>query len=141
MGSIMGIIINTYSDEDIVKTFLVLELYDAAALSTNIAAQAKNAKKWANTYIGRETDFTIAELAEIKNEGIILSTSQKTACFMELKRQERAPKIAEETKMDCDAADAILNAWCKNNGIAPASEKQAVPTSVKIPFLHSEEVI
>ena len=137
----MALITDTYSDEDTVKTFLVLELYDAAALSTNIVAQAKNAKKWANTYIGRETDFTVAELAEIKNEGIILSTSQKTACYMELKRQERAPKIAEETKMDCDAADAILNAWCHNNGIIPASEKKAVPTSVKIPFVYSEEVI
>ena len=137
----MALILNTYSEEDIVKTFLVLELYDAAALTTNIAAQAKNAKKWANTYIGRETDFTDVELAEIKNEGIILATSQKTACLMELKRQERADKVSEETKMDCDAAEAILNDWCHNNGIIPASEKKAVPTSVKIPFLYSEEVI
>ena len=137
----MVLITDTYSEEDIVKTFLVLELYDAAALSTNIAAQAKNAKKWANTYIGRETDFTDAELAEVKNEGIILSTSQKTACLMELKRQERADKVSEETKMDCDGAEEILNAWCKNNGITPASEKNAVPTSVKIAFVYSEEVI
>ena len=135
----MVIITDTYSDENIVKTFLVLELYDAAALTTNITAQAKNAKKWANTYIGRESDFTIAELEEIKNEGIILATSRYVACLMELKRQERAPKVAEETKIDCDAAEATLIAWCHNNGIIPASEKKTVPTSVKIPFVHSEE--
>ena len=135
----MVIITDTYSDENIVKTFLVLELYDAAALTTNITAQAKNAKKWANTYIGRESDFTIAELEEIKNEGIILATSRYVACLMELKRQERAPKVAEETKIDCDAAEATLIAWCHNNGIIPASEKKTVPTSVEVLFVHSAE--
>ena len=135
----MALIADTYSDEDIVKTFLVLELYDASALTTNITAQAKNAKKWANTYIGRETDFTDAELAEVKNEGIILATSQKTACYMELKRQERAGTVAEETKIDCDAAEATLIAWCHNNGIIPASEKKTVPTSVEVLFVHSAE--
>ena len=135
----MALIAGTYSEEDIVKTFLVLELYDAAALTTNITAQAKNAKKWANTFIGRQSDFTVAELAEVKNEGIILSTSQKTACLMELKRQERAPKIAEETKIDCDAAEATLVAWCHNNGITPASEKKARPTTPVILFAHSAE--
>lgn len=135
----MTLITDTYSDGDIVKTFLVLELYDAVALSTNITSQAKNAKKWVNTYIGKEADFTVAELAKIKNEGVVLSASQKTACLMELKRQERSGSIAEETKIDCDAAEATLIAWCKNNGIIPQNEKKAIPTSVKIPFLHSEE--
>lgn len=135
----MALITDTYSDEDIVKTFLVIELYDDSDLSGNITAQAKNAKKWVNTYIGKEIDFTTAELAEIKNEGIILSASQKTACYMEQKRQERAGTVAEETKMDCDAAEATLNAWCKNNGIIPQKEKKAVPVSVKIPFLYSEK--
>lgn len=135
----MGIITDTYSDEDIVKTFLVLELYVESELTTNITAQAKNAKKWANTYIGKQADFTAAELAEVKNEGIILSTSQKTACLMELKRQELLNKISEETKIDCDAAEAALTAWCHNNGITPANEKKAAPTSVKIPFAYSEE--
>jgi len=132
-------ITDTYSDEDIVKSFLVLELYDASALTTNITAQAKNAKKWANTEIGRQSDFTDAELAETKNGGIILATSQKTACLMELKRQERAPKVSEETKIDCAAAEATLIAWCHNNGITPASEKETAPTSVKIPFAYSSE--
>ena len=135
----MVLITDTYSDEDIVKTFLVLELYDAAALTTNITAQAKNAKKWANTYIGRESDFTIAELGEIKNEGIILATSRYVACLMELKRQERAPKVAEETKIDCDAAEEILVAWMKSNGIIPPNEKKAAATSVEILFAHSAE--
>ena len=136
----MGIITDTYTDEDVVKDdYLVLELYDAATLSTNIANQAKEAKKWVNTYVGRETDFTVAELAEIKNEGIVSAACARTACLMQRKRQERSGNISEETKMDCDAAEAILNAWCKNNGIIPQNEKKAIPTSVKIPFLHSEE--
>lgn len=135
----MGIISDTYSDEDIVKTFLVLELYDASALTANITAQAKNAKKWVNTYIGRQSDFTDAELAEIKNEGIILAASRYTACLMELKRQERAPKIAEETKMDCDTSEKILAAWCHNNGITPASEKKSRPTTPEILFVYSSE--
>jgi len=135
----MVLITGTYSDENIVKTFLVLELYDAATLTANITAQAKNAKKWANTYIGRQADFTDTELGEIKNEGLILATSQKTACLMELKRQERSDKISEETKIDCAAAEATLIAWCHNNGIVPAKEKKILPTSVKIPFAHSEE--
>ena len=133
----MGIITNTYSDEDIVKTFLVLELYDASTLTANITAQAKNAKKWMNTYIGKQFDFSGVELAEIKNEGIILSASQKTACLMELKRQERAGTVAEETKIDCDAAEATLNAWCYHNGITPPTKKGGIPTSVKIPFVYS----
>ena len=135
----MALIAGTYSDEDIVKTFLVPELYDATTLSTNIAGQAKNVKDEINTYVGREEDFTVAELAETKNVGIVLAASRWTACAMELKRQERAPKIAEETKIDCAAAEATLIAWCHNNGIIPASEKKAVPTSVKIPFAYSEE--
>ena len=135
----MIIITDTYSDEDIVKSFLVLELYDAATLTANITTQAKNAKKWVNTYIGKDADFTDVELAEIKNEGIILAASQRTACLMELKRQERAPKISEETKIDCDAAEATLIAWCNNNGIIPAKEKKITPTSVKMSFVHSEE--
>jgi len=135
----MVLITGTYSDENIVKTFLVLELYDAATLTANITTQAKNAKKWVNTYIGKEADFTIAELAEIKNEGIVLAASRWTACLMELKRQERAPKIAEETKIDCAAAEVTLIAWCHNNGITPAKEKKILPTSVKTPFAYSEE--
>jgi len=135
----MVLITGTYSDEDIVKTFLVLELYDAATLTANITAQAENVKKEINTYIGRQSDFTVAELAETKNEGIVLAASRWTACLMELKRQERAPKIAEETKMDCAAAEAILIAWCHNNGIVPAKERKILPTSVKMPFAYSEE--
>lgn len=135
----MKLITGTYSDEEVVKSFLVTELYEAVSFSNNIATQAKNAKKWANTYIGKQADFTDAELAEVKNEGIVLATSQKTACYMELKRQERAGKVAEETKVDCDAAETTLIAWCHNNGIIPASEKKAAPTSVEVPFVHSAE--
>ena len=135
----MKLITGTYSDEEVVKSFLVPELYEGVSFSNNIANQAKNAKKWANTYIGKQADFSDAELAEVKNEGIILATSRYTACLMELKRQERAPKIAEETKMDCNAAETILIAWCHNNGIVPASEKKAAPTSVEILFVHSEK--
>ena len=131
----MGIITDTYSDEDIVKTFLVLELYDESALTANITAQAKNAKKWANTYIGKQADFTVAELAEIKNEGIILATSRYTAYLLELKRQERAERISEDTKMDKEGAEKLLDIWMQNNGVIPRRGN----VSVKIPFAYSEE--
>jgi len=135
----MAIINGTYTDETVTKSYLVRELYNADFFSANIVIQAKNAKKWVNTYIGKEVDFTIAELAEIKNEGIILAASQRTACLMELKRQERSDKISEETKIDCDAAEATLIAWCHNNGIIPAKEKKAALTGIKIPFAYTEE--
>ena len=135
----MALITDTYSDEARVKSFLVEEMYEAASFSTNIATQAKNAKDEINTYIGREEDFTVVELAETKNAGIVLAASQWTACLMELKRQERAPKIAEETKIDCAAAEKRLIAWCHNNGITPASEKKARPTTPVILFAHSAE--
>jgi hypothetical protein len=135
----MALISGTYSDEDIVKSCLVLELYDISTLSANITAQAQNAKKWVNTCTGREEDFTAAELMKTKNDGIILAASQKTACLMELKRQERSSKISEETKIDCATAETILNIWCHNNGITPASEKKTILRSVEIPFVHSDE--
>ncbi len=135
----MKLITGTYSDEDVVKSFLLPELYKAISFRDDIETQAKNAKNEINTYIGREEDFTGAELAETKNAGIVLAASQWTACFMELKRQERAPKIAEETKIDCAAAEARLIAWCHNNGIIPASEKKTRPTTPEILFAHSAQ--
>ena len=135
----MKLITGTYSDEEVVKSFLVPKLYEAISFSNNIATQAKNAKDEINTYIGREEDFTVEELAKAKNAGIVLAASQWTACLMELKRQERAPKIAEETKIDCTAAEKRLIAWCHNNGITPASEKKARPTTPEILFAHSSE--
>lgn len=138
----MALITDTYTDEDIVKEdYLVLELYDATVLSTNIANQAMEAKKWVNTYVGRPTDFTVAELAEIKNEGIVSAACVRTACLMKRKRQERSERIAEGTKIDCEEAEKILNTWMKNNGLVPPDKKKVVPTSVKIPFTYTEEVI
>lgn len=135
----MGIITDTYSDTDMVKSFLVLELYDSTTLTANIATQAANAKKWVNTYLTRQTNFTTAQLAEIKNEGIVLSASQKTACYMELKRQERAGVVAEETKIDCKAAETTLLTWMKNNGVTPPDEKKGIALATKITVVTSEK--
>lgn len=135
----MGIITDTYSDTDTVKSFLVIELYDADTLTANIATQAANAKKWVNTYLNRSTNFTVAQLAEIKNEGIVLSASQKTACFMELKRQERAGVVAEETKIDCESAEETLLNWMKNNGVTPPSKKRGIAMATKITVVTSEK--
>lgn len=131
----MALITDTYSDEDVVKTFLVIELYESSTLTANITAQAENAKKWANTYIGREADFTAAELAEIKNEGIILATSRYSAYLMELKRQERADRVSEDTRIDREEAEKLLDVWMRNNGIS----QQKGNVSVKIPYIYSKE--
>lgn len=131
----MALITDTYSDEDVVKTFLVIELYESSTLTANITAQAENAKKWANTYIGREADFTAAELAEIKNEGIILATSRYAAYLMELKRQERADRVSEDTRIDREEAEKLLDVWMRNNGISQRKGN----VSVKSPYVYSEE--
>lgn len=135
----MGIITDTYTDTDTAKSFLVLELYDADTLTANITMQAANAKKWVNTYLGRSTNFSVAQLAEIKNEGIVLSASQKTACFMELKRQERASVVAEETKIDCKAAETTLLTWMGNNNVTPPDMKKGTPMATKITIVTSEK--
>ena len=136
----MTIITGTYTDEAKTKLFLIVDLYDASTLTADITAQADNARVWVNNELCRETNFTAAELAEVKNEGIVLAASQNTACRMELKRQESPSLVNEETKIDCAEAMKTLVKWCWNNGIVPASEKKGTaPMATKITVVTSEK--
>ena len=137
----MALIEGTYTDMETVKNcYLVTELYDATELTANITAQAEEAKRWVNNFIGRTVDFTPAELAEIKNEPIVSAASRRVACTMQLKRQESATMINEETHIDCVGAKEMLTNWCHNNGVVPASEKKAnIPIATKITIVTSEK--
>jgi hypothetical protein len=118
------LITDTYSDEEIVKSFIIVSLYDATTLSANIAEQAVNAKIDINNAIGRTTDFTVSELEEIRNEPIVLSASQYTAYLLQRKPQERAAKLTEDTILDGGEAWNRLKLWMINNGIIPPSERK-----------------
>ena len=139
----MTIITDTYSDEVIVKNYLVASLYNAVTLSADIAEQAANAKVEINNVIGRATDFTVLQLAEVKNEPIVLSASQYTAYLMQRKPQERAANVTEDTILDGGEALNRLNLWMKNNGITPPDERKVkkVNTEVNIQWAHKDYVI
>lgn len=135
----MVLITDTYTDLETVKNcYLVTELYDATELTANITAQAEEAKRWINNFIGRTVDFTPTELAEIKNEPIVSVASRRVACLMQLKRQESAGVVNEETQIDCAGAKEMLINWCHNNGIVPASERKGTaPIATKITVVTS----
>ena len=135
----MAIINGTYSDDDIVSDFLVEELYDATNFDTEVIRQAANAKVDVNNFIGRKTDFTPAELAETKNEPIVLSASQYTAYLMQRRPQERADSISEDTTLDGGEAKARLVIWMRNSGLTPQDERKAKPIATTITIVHSEE--
>jgi hypothetical protein len=126
----MAIIAGTYSDEDVVKTYIVIEMYAAATLSANIAAQAINARRKVNTYLGRTTNFTTTQLADEAYAGIVDGASQLTACLVQSNPQERAMNLTEDTKVDCSEAYKTLKNWALANGIVPAEMKKA-PASQK----------
>jgi len=139
----MTIISGTYSDEAIVKNYLIASLYDADILSVDIAEQAANAKVEINNVIGRATDFTVLELAEVKNEPIVLSASQYTAYLMQRKLQERAASITEDTILDGGEALERLKLWMINNGITPPDKREVkrVNKEVNIQYDHKDFVI
>lgn len=139
----MALITDTYSDEAIVKTFIVESLYSAATLSAEIAKHAANAKTDINNFIGRATDFTILELAEVKNEPVVLSASQFTAYLLQRKPQELAANITEDTVLDGGEAKARIELWMVNNGLKPPSERKVKRTNseVNIQYTHSDYVI
>ena len=139
----MAIITNTYSDEAIVKNYLVASLYDADTLSVDIAAQAANAKVEINNVIGRATDFTVLELAEVKNEPIVLSASQYTAYLMQRRPQERAANITEDTILDGGEALKRLEIWLVNNVIKPPAGRKVRRSNpdVNIQWVDSDFVI
>ena len=127
----MALITDTYSDEAIVKNYLIASLYDAATISADIAEQAANAKVEINNVIGRATDFTPVQLAEVKNEPIVLSASQYTAYLMQRKPQELSTNITEDTMLDGGEALKRLELWMVNNGITS-------PTTRKVKRVNSE---
>lgn len=135
----MVLVADTYTDEAMTKLFLIVDLYDPTTLTADISAQAGNARIWVNTILGRQVDFTAAELAEVKNESIVLAASQRVACSMELKRQESPSLVNEETKIDCAEALKTLIVWMKNNGITPPDEKTGIALARKITVVTSEK--
>ena len=131
----MTIISGTYSDEAVVKTYLVVASFDAATLSDNIAAQAINARRKVNTYLGRTTNFTTAQLADEAYAGIVDSASQLTACLLQSNPQAHAMNLTEDTKVDCAEAYKTLKNWALKNGVTPADMLKA-PTSQKSELVH-----
>jgi hypothetical protein len=120
----------TYTDEDVCKTYLVVESYEATTLSAVIAAQAINARRKVNTYLGRTTNFTTAQLADEAYAGIVDGASQLTACLVQSNPQAHAMALTEDTKVDCSEAYKTLKNWALANGIVPAEMKKA-PASQK----------
>jgi hypothetical protein len=136
----MAVISDTYTDEDVTKTYLVVASFDAATLSADIAAQAINARRKVNTYLGRTTNFTTTQLADEAYAGIVDGASQLTACLMQSNPQAHAMTLTEDTKVDCSEAYKTLKNWALKNGITPAPMMKA-PTSQLSELVHiySEE--
>ena len=136
----MTIISGTYTDEDVTKTYLVVASFDAATLSADIAAQAINARRKVNTYLGRTTNFTTTQLADETYAGIVDSASQLTACLMQSNPQAHAMNLTEDTKVDCAEAWKTLKNWALKNGITPASMmKTAASQLTELVHIHSAE--
>jgi hypothetical protein len=125
-----GMVEGTYTDEDVTKTYLVVASFDATTLSANIAAQAINARRKVNTYLGRTTNFTTTQLADEAYAGIVDGASQLTACLVQSNPQAHAMNLTEDTKVDCSEAYKTLKNWALKNGVTPASMMK-VPTSQK----------
>jgi len=124
------VISDTYTDEDVTKTYLVIASFDATTLSADIAAQAINARRKVNTYLGRTTNFTTAQLADEAYAGIVDGASQLTACLMQSNPQAHAMTLTEDTKVDCLEAYKTLKNWALKNGVTPADMMKA-PISQK----------
>jgi hypothetical protein len=116
----MAIITDTYTDRVVCKTYLVTASYDADTLSADIAAQAINARRRVNTYLGRTTNFTTTQLADEAYAGIVDGASQLTACLIQSNPQAHAMILTEDTKVDCADAWKTLKNWALKNGITPA---------------------
>ena len=136
----MTIIAGTYTDESVTKTYIVIASFDATTLSDDIAAQAINARRKVNTYLGRATNFTVAQLADEAYAGIVDGASQLTACLMQANIQAHAMNLTEDTKVDCLEAYKTLKNWALKNGVTPA-DMMEVPVSQKseLVYLFSAE--
>lgn len=135
----MAIIAGTYTDEDVCKTYLAVEFYDAATLTANITAQAVNARRRVNNYLGRSTNFTPTQLADEKYAGIVDGASQLTACLVQMNPQERADLLAEGTKEVCKEAYTTLKTFALNNGITPIDMKKAsISPKTELVYIYSD---
>lgn len=133
-------ITDTYTDEDVTKTYLVVDSYDASTLSANIAAQAINARRKVNTYLGRSANFTVAQLADENYAGIVDGASQLTACLVQSNPQAHAMNLTEDTKVDCAEAWKTLKNWALANGITPADMLKAnVAKKAELIYIYADE--
>jgi hypothetical protein len=130
----MKIITNTYTDEEIMSTYLVSELYDKDIHSVRLAEFAINARRKVNTYLGRTTNFTPTQLADEAYAGIVDGASQLTACLVQSNAQERAMNLTEDTKVDCSEAYKTIKNWALKNGVTP-------PSMMKVPVSPKSELV
>lgn len=136
----MAVITDTYTEESVAKTYLVVDSYDAATLSANIAAQAINARRKVNTYLGRSTNFSTAQLADEQYAGIIDGASQLTACLVQSNPQAHAMNLTEDTKVDCAEAWKTLKNWALANGITPADMLKAnITKKTELTYVYADE--
>ena len=136
----MAIISDTYTDEAVCKTYLVVASFDATTLSADIAAQAINARRKVNTYLGRTTNFTTTQLADEAYAGIVDGASQLTACLVQSNPQAHAMNLTEDTKVDCADAWKTLKNWALANGITPADLLEAnVSKKTELTYTYSDK--
>jgi len=140
VDSLGGMVEGTYTDEDVTKTYLVVASFDATSLSDDIAAQAINARRKVNTFLGRSTNFTVAQLVDERYAGIVDGASQLTACLIQSNPQAHAMNLTEDTKVDCSEAYKTLKNWALKNGVTPA-DMQKAPVSQKseLVYIYSEK--
>ena len=140
VSSAGGMVEGTYTDEDITKTYIIVASFNAVTLSADIAAQAINARRKVNTYLGRATNFTVAQLADETYAGVVDGASQLTACLLQANIQAHGMDLTEDTKVDCLEAYKTLKNWALKNGVTPADMMKA-PVSQKseLVYLFSAE--
>ena len=113
----MAIITNTYTDDDKCDTYLALSLFDATTIDAKIAAQAINARDKIDAFLGRKSNFSVAQLAETQFAGIVDAASQLTACLVQNNAQSAAMNFTEDAITDCKEAFLTLKNWALKNGI------------------------
>lgn len=114
----------TYTDMWKVKDYLAVSLFSPDTLDQKIRSQAINARDKVNTFLGRTTTFTEAELEQVQFAGIVDSASQLTACLVQKNPQAAAATYTEDTIEDCAEALETLTNWALANGITLPSEKK-----------------
>lgn len=134
----MGIITNTYTDEDKCKAYLALALFDAASIDADIAKQAINARDKIDTYLGRSVSFTAEELAKTQFAGILDAASQLTACLLEQNPQAAAATLVEDTKVDCIEAYRTLKNWALKNGVEIPETVEPSHVQTEIVYLSND---